>query len=541
MPAEDFKVWERFFNARSWLVLVFFALLVVGLRLPSFYQSVVGLDWDDSLYLLVADRWLDGNPPYTAIWDNKPPGIYLLFAGAIAVLGHSVVAIRILAWIVVTLTCWLLYQLGRVIPHQGTAIGLAAGLLYAAASTGNGDGLSSNTELFFTPFAVFAVYLLLSQPSYFRELESSDFQRVFLIGLSLGIGLAIKQVVLFDFAAISLLLGAAVLLQGRSPTRVVTLVKLYGLLLIGFILPFLLFSLYFLVIGHFGDYFYANLTANRLRTVDNSFSPSLLLEAIQEQVLEPNLNLVFWICAIAAPIYVGINRRIDSKERWIIASLFVWFVFILIGFCAVFRLILFDHYFLQLTPVLSLLTAYMLTRLLLPGSQSSADWRRYAALAAVLLIVTIAQTKSTLREGARYVYYRQIKQVRHWQDTPAAVAEYIQARIAPTDYIYVVDDQPVIYFLTRANIPTRYAFPSFLIPGPGLPNIAGVEPLEELDRIMQKQPVYVIKRKGYNSKIEIGNNRAYFERLNQFLNQHYTLEHTLNSTELYRSSQPSKP
>lgn len=79
---------------KPWLILIFFIIVVLSIRWSTFYQSVI--DWDESLYLLVANAWSEGNLPYTEVWDNKPPGIYSLFLLAITFLNDSVFSIRIL-------------------------------------------------------------------------------------------------------------------------------------------------------------------------------------------------------------------------------------------------------------------------------------------------------------------------------------------------------------------------------------------------------------------------------------------------------------
>jgi hypothetical protein len=73
---------------QHWAIVIFFFILVVLLRFSSFFQSI--LSWDESLYLLVAEKLLDGYPLYKEIWDNKPPGIYFVFLLALILLGHSV-------------------------------------------------------------------------------------------------------------------------------------------------------------------------------------------------------------------------------------------------------------------------------------------------------------------------------------------------------------------------------------------------------------------------------------------------------------------
>ena len=59
------------------IALLFFVATLVT-RIPVLSRSV--LDWDESLYFIMAQQWRLGHLPYTTVWDNKPLGIYAIFA-----------------------------------------------------------------------------------------------------------------------------------------------------------------------------------------------------------------------------------------------------------------------------------------------------------------------------------------------------------------------------------------------------------------------------------------------------------------------------
>ncbi len=120
-------------NRRKSLLVAVVALLACGalvlfLRLPALPQAVI--DWDESVYLLMARSMLQGHVPYTVVWDHKPPGLYVLFALAQLLFGQSVLAIRLLAVAAVTVSCWLLLLYGRRVLGSWAIGGLAA-LFYA--------------------------------------------------------------------------------------------------------------------------------------------------------------------------------------------------------------------------------------------------------------------------------------------------------------------------------------------------------------------------------------------------------------------------
>ena len=515
-------------NVPDWAIFIGFLGLVVLLRWSALYQSV--LDWDESLYLLVADRWLQGHSPYTVIWDNKPPGIYLLFAGALSLFGHSVVAIRILACLFVTATCYCLYLLGKTIGSNGQAIGLVAGGFYAVISTSSG-GLSSNTEVFFIPCSVLAFYLVISA-TLAHETEAKQDFAMLLAGLSLGIGFEIKQVVLFDLVA--LLMGLW-LLKVSQRQRLLPFVKSAVLLLLGFILPFLLVTLCFWVSGNFQDYIYANFTANYLRASSAPFSVNTPLKTLDRALHASYLGAAIYLFCFPALLFLAKARRIKAQESRIILIFGLWFCAILLGTSLLLRN-LYYHYFLQLNPPLVLLAAYVVVQLavLSRAWTVSLRWRTLIPVLIVIL-VTLGQATAALYHGGEQIFFTNIRGIGFWKDTPALVANYLQARISLDSSIYIVDDQPIIYFLTKANIPTRYILPSFLIPYPGLPNITGINPIAELDRLMAKKPLYIIKQRD-ERYADVGQNQRFYRRLNRQLSQLYELEKTIETVNIYRLS-----
>ena len=48
-------------------VFIWALLIATGLRAFSF--GTTGLDWDESFYIVVAQRWLNGGVPYADVWD----------------------------------------------------------------------------------------------------------------------------------------------------------------------------------------------------------------------------------------------------------------------------------------------------------------------------------------------------------------------------------------------------------------------------------------------------------------------------------------
>src|SRR6187401_455540 len=95
-------------TSRSWAWALALILLFV-LRIPSLTQPAGG---DQFLYSYVAERVLDGGVPYRDAFEQKPPGIFGVYAVMWGVWPHeSVVAAADL--VAAALVAWLLVGLGR--------------------------------------------------------------------------------------------------------------------------------------------------------------------------------------------------------------------------------------------------------------------------------------------------------------------------------------------------------------------------------------------------------------------------------------------
>lgn len=76
---------------RGWLVLA--CVVVVGLALAQVLLFSFGRD--QSIYAQVASVVLEGGMPYRDAWDFKPPGIFLVYAIAEALLGKAMTSVRV--------------------------------------------------------------------------------------------------------------------------------------------------------------------------------------------------------------------------------------------------------------------------------------------------------------------------------------------------------------------------------------------------------------------------------------------------------------
>jgi 4-amino-4-deoxy-L-arabinose transferase-like glycosyltransferase len=406
--------WFFFFKKRTSFLLLFLVFLT---RWPILHRTV--LDWDESLYALMAQQWRLGHLPYTTIWDNKPVGIYAIFA-LFQMIAPVVLAMRLATVVCVSVLAITVQRITWQLTGQAAA-SLAAGLVVVVASLSN-DGLSANTELFMAMFTALAVLAALAD-------------RPGLAGLCLGAAFMIKYVMLFEAGAVMFL----ILRRGGW--------RAAGWAVLGGAVPLLAVVALYAQSGQLGLWWACSVASNFTRA-DAPVTAGALIYACHTEAWR-------W-----GPLFLALPVLAWHRER---VFLYLWLLGGCLGVAAAKSF--YDHYFLQILPVLAVASGVLLARL--P--------RGRVLVALVLISLPTTAGVAALREAML-------------PDVPAEIAA-----VLPKGSLYVFDSQPILYALTGAPLPTRYLLPSVLT-GTLLPRVAGIDAVAEVNRILATRPQFIIKR-----------------------------------------------
>jgi hypothetical protein len=486
---------------------VFLAAALIS-RLPTFFISV--LDWDESLYFLVAAQWRAGNLPYTTIWDNKPIGIYAIFALFQAVLGERIAAIRIATVLCIAVTAFAVFRIVLLVPAVDARLrrrcAVFAGFAFIIASLSN-DGLAANTEIFMACFTALAVLTGISPglPGFRPGL------RAFGAGLLFGCAFMTKYVAVFEAPAVAFALLAFAAPGARLKTAMLAAA--------GGALPMALTILLYAAAGQLPTWWNCSIAANFLR-VAGPFDAGALQFALNLQAVR---WLPFYLCA-AAMLGLAVLR-----PGRLPVLLVLWLAGGCLGVAAAKSF--FDHYFLQILPVLCVSTAWVLLRL--GGPVAGLPRPALGACFALILLIPCFAAGSAMLNACRPVlsgdHFRPV-----WHpDTPARIAAALAA-LPPgqADRIYVFDYQPIIYGLAHAMPPTRFAFPSTLTKC-FLAHVAGVDGAAEVARIFRQEPQFVIRsRLPFTDPVVF--NRAVFAETDQAIAAGYVLWRVYPDAQVYR-------
>lgn len=568
-------------------MLVLLGALTLLLRLPAFSRTVI--DWDESVYALMARSLLEGHWPYTAVWDHKPPGLYALFALGQWVLGPTVQSFRLLAVAAATATSYLLFLYGRD-ALGNPSVGLLAGVFYVIFSLQNG-GLATNAEILMAPLVVLGFYILIARSSMVQPTSRSPARWVLAAGLCFGLAIQIKTVAVFDLAAallVTVVFGVRGWrprqdLAGRASTRARHLWTLVLLLLAGAAIPTLAVILVFTAGDHLGAYVQANFTANLAYARTASFSGTELLQSLIGQIRQA---LVLWVALPASLALAWMLRRSTHTVTLDLAVLAVWFA------CAFAAVLLggryFWHYYLQVLPPLTLIaglaavTAVSLRAFrdyphgqtvttpgtavnrgqatLAPpwassGTQPGTHVQRFATdrqegpgawsmqgqwpagrllLLALILLPALAQpVYSNAKLVAQEINDLTLGNAGSLRtDQAGYIGAYLRDRLAPDETVYVVDYEPIVYFLAGVDAPTRYVLPALLTRPELFPliskQLAGT-PVAEVERIMAQEPTYVVAYESHPSSPE-------YEALDRHLAMYYQVDSQVRDVLIYRRS-----
>ena len=411
------------------LPFLIFLALAGATRLPILHRTV--LDWDESLYFIMAQQWRAGHLPYTIVWDNKPLGIYVIFA-AFQALIPGVAAMRVATALCVALLAATVFRITAILTRERAAGWVAGGLLVICSLSN--DGLSANTELFMAACTALAVLAVLAEAPAWAA------------GLALGCGFMIKYVMAPEAVFILWLL------YDRRGAKSVTVAVAAAAV------PLLAAAGLYAAAGHFALWWDCSVLSN-FRRAGVKFHAGVLSYALSTQAWR-------W-----GPLYLTALILACTARRRGLTSNFplLWLLGGLIG--AISAKSFYDHYFLQTLPALCVLAGIA--------------WARLPTGGAVRDVFMFAITALPLHAG-----WQALRDA-SGPDLPAEIAATLTTAHAQS--LYVFDSQPIIYPLTGLPAPTRFVLPSELM-GLSLPQVAEVAPVAEVARILATTPQYIVRR-----------------------------------------------
>lgn len=410
------------------------ALLV---RAQTFGNPVLHID--EQFYLLVGDRMLGGALPYVDIWDRKPIGLFLIYAGARLLGGEGFVQYQLLAALSAAATAYLIFRITRRIASPTAAV-LAGAAYLLWLNFDHGDG--GQAAVFFNLPMAGAALLVVRVLEGHADRRWSGAAAMLLVGLAMQI----KYTALFE----GILFGLTLLWAVRRAGMVAILVN--GMLWIACaLLPTTLAALAYHALGHFDAFLFANFLSIAARG-SSALGPALIRLAVLVLILSPLLA-----GAAASRLWSA-----PSQQRAVTRFVLVWLLWSCLAVLA------FGTWFRSYGLPIMLPAAIAAARAFDRGSIS----RRVVV---AMLVLAVVSGQVLLFLGQRATGGR------------AATMATVQAMRGHPGCLYVYNGHPILYYLDRSCLPSRFAFPGHLNQANEAPAI-GVDPVAEARRILDSRP-----------------------------------------------------
>lgn len=460
--------WGRGFlaGAQLWvanpatLALLLFAVAIAA-RVAQFGNPVVQVD--DQFYLLVGDRMLHGALPFVDIWDRKPIGLFLLYAGIRLLGGDGVIQYQIVATLFVALTAFVIARIAlRVTNPHGAA---AAGVVYILY-LGVFGGEAGQSPVFYNLLVAGAGLLIV------RVLERPRFDATSLaLGaaamLLIGLSLQIKYSTVFEGALFGVVLMLAARADGWPMPRVLGAAMLWAGVSAA---PTVAAWLFYIGLGHGAEFVQANFLSILGRGSDGT-------AAAARRLLLMTIGLLPLLCAALMALSVRTLAETEAARR-VRFFILAWTVSAIIGVLLFGTY--FDHYALPLLLPLALAAAPLFghptSGILIAGGERS--WRMPAGL--VVMIIATAISIPAINKNRRD---------RGWGPQVEKLAAFIRPRL--DGCLFVFHGEPALYQMTNSCLPTRWVFPNHLNLSREA-NSMGVDAVAETRRIMATRPKLVV-------------------------------------------------
>lgn len=424
-------------------------LFAALLRAPI---AEIPLERDEGEYAYIAQRWIAGEVPYRDAFDQKPPGVFLIYALILRTLGDSPTAIHWGAQIWSFGTVAAVWALARA--AAGNTAGVAAGILYSVlAACPSVLGSAANTETFMVLPATLSLLAAL------RARSAGSGKWALASGALAGTAMLFKQV-----AATNALLSALLVIADfrktvaqatddsnarRASFQFRARWRQGGWFLLGGALawaPFLaafasagaLRELWDCVAGYNLDY--ANSVPWRYYARNFTWTFGVILALTWPAYLLAAAGLATWL---ARPE----RRRFGILlGAWLVASA----AGTTIG--GYFR----PHYYVQTLPAIAVLAAL--------GARALADLPRRERRKTTFLAALLASVGYPLATSAWYWLPGDpaAKSREIYPGNPFAVSEeigrFLAERTRPDDRILILGSEPQILFYARRKSATRYIF-----------------------------------------------------------------------------------
>lgn len=490
-----------------------FALLVTLTQAGGLAREVI--DWDESTFILLASRLLDGHLPYVDLFDNKPPLIFFTMSAVMAVFGETLLSVRLFGdlciLVIVLLTVAILK---RFIPlWPAVASGVLLICVYAV-----GPGQHTSTELPAMAMIMGALLLLLRARGNLWAVAGA------------GALIALATLTRTNLAVVAVMIGAYLVVAGlflpRSPVRKWAIVPYT---IAGFTPLFAFVWLYWQA-GALDTFILSTLTVP-LSYADNQMSMAKVFWLLLRGWFELTARFPLWTGPFTVLVIAGcgafarclIDRSRTDQDpataqeiRLICLFAVAVLMSVLVSGAA------YAHYWLHFYPFIAMLMAPFLVW----------AWPRDTFRWAVIGLVCVTMLSGLRHNTPNLV--RLLIQPDFLEDRWSLrnAAERIGEVIQPGDNVWAVNNHLILWYLDKTPVSPVIAHPSNITRTAILRPLveAGYAPDNLLGRVYDSRPAFIVNNtRGTPSYLR--SDPVGFET---YLSDHYAVFFEQNEVIVYR-------
>ena len=488
------------------------------LRFPFFFPAT--LDWDESTFIIVGQGILDGLLPYDALWETKPPLVYVFFAAAISLFGKTIVAIRFAGCLWITVAAYLTYRAAYSVTSEKRASIAASALFISATSLFSSEVMAESLAL----VPIIGVLLLLLTT-----------ERTAATCLFAGVLMGAAGMFRTNLAYLAALIGIYIVLC--PPIISIPRLAVRGLLYAagGMIVVFIT-AIPYLMQDRLELWFNSVFLAPLIHSSATRSFANVQALALKAFSLYPDfpffnrriflIGSVLWIGGFLG-VVLCFRRWRDLSHRARDQAV-ILLIFLIGSVASVFLTgAAHSHYLIQLIPSFAIFSAIALT------SQPVGKRRLVVGLTAFLLIV-LYSVRFVSHEYSSLA--QRVKNNKSLSFGPEyEIAQYLQHENPDRKPVFLLSDHIVYWFIGQYPVTRLSTHPSnitkqFLIRAVEGPNAT---PESEMRRILSRTPAFIVKEK-YLWYFDYFKAEEARMLLNNTLNRDYVLTNVIDAREIYR-------
>lgn len=455
------KIYSIITNPYVISTFIFILLLIITVNRPMFC--------DEGLWHYIGQVWIKFDmPPYKTTVENKPPGMFLLYAISYSLFGVNFMAIRILGIIASIITLFILFKITSNISTKTAGVftmyifGLSSCWYFL-------DGhWPTASEIFMSLFITCSFYFLLVKYKCQKKISY-----LLLIGLFMGLAIYFKQIAIFTLPP----LFFALYYISNKGNKIIGTIKSVSLVTVAIIITNLI-GLIPLLISGVSLYDYFDGTWLILMNPGSSSTTIDRLYAFFNAWFE---SRIFIFAAIIPLLFL--NKKLLKDKAFII--ILIWFVFDFLAANASGNYS--GHQIKQILPSISIIAGILISKIPFITSNTIAEFKTKTSLMILTIIIILLPYYNLTING----YFK------GFPDYEKEIGLWIKENSNENDYVFVVSlagSGPIMTYSERRS-PSKYF------------NIIFCKPEKNkkilIDDINNNKPKFIVIRNNYDTKFNI--------------------------------------